>query len=63
MKTSTAFALFIVGLVVTMLGVGGVEASMDNLQLLQALAVSCVGLAVMYCGTLAMNVSNYYDAE
>jgi len=42
----------IVGLVITMLGTGGVENSITNTELLQALAVAVTGLGAMYAGTL-----------
>jgi hypothetical protein len=61
MKTSTAFAVFILGLIMTMFGVGGVENSIATVDLLSSLAVSCVGLAIMYAATTAMQVSSYYD--
>jgi uncharacterized membrane protein len=44
--------VFIVGLVITMLGTGGVENSLTNLELVQAVAVAVTGLACMYAGTL-----------
>lgn len=44
--------VFIVGLLVTLLGTGGVENSLTNLELLQALAVAVTGLGAMYAGTL-----------
>ena len=47
-----AMFVFVVGLLVTMLGVGGVENSITNTELLQSLAVSVTGLGCMYCGTL-----------
>jgi hypothetical protein len=61
MKTRTAFALFILGLIMTMFGVGGVENSIANADLLSSIAVSCVGLAIMYAATTAMRVADYYD--
>lgn len=61
MKTTTAFALFMLGLILTMFGVGGVENSVTNTELLSAVAVSALGLAIMYCGTIAMRVADYYD--
>ena len=47
-----AMFVFIVGLIVTMLGVGGVESSITNTELLQAVLVAVTGLGCMYCGTL-----------
>lgn len=46
-----AFMLF-TGIVTTMLGVGGVENSLTTVELLQSLAVSVVGLGIMYCTVL-----------
>lgn len=42
----------IVGMIVTMFAVGGVENSITNAELLQAVAVAVTGLACMYAGTL-----------
>ena len=42
----TAFMMF-TGIVTTMLGLGGVEASITNAELLQGVAVSVVGLMIM----------------
>jgi hypothetical protein len=39
-----------------MFGVGGVENSISNVELLQSLAVSVVGLGIMGCGVLAIRV-------
>ena len=61
MKTNTAFGLFIFGLVLTMFGVGGVENSISNGELLSAVAVSALGLGLMYCGTLGVRNGSYYD--
>jgi uncharacterized membrane protein len=47
----TAFMMF-TGIVTTMLGVGGVENSITNTELLQGLAVSLVGLGIMYSTVL-----------
>ena len=43
---------FITGLLVTIMGVGGVEASMDNWGLANGAAVAAVGLLIMWAGTL-----------
>ncbi len=53
-----AMFVFIVGLLVTMLGVGGVENSITNTELLQSLAVAVTGLACMYCGTVMIKRAN-----
>jgi uncharacterized membrane protein len=46
---------FIVGLIVTMGGVGGVETSQTNYELFLSSVVSLVGLALMYVGVMYVN--------
>lgn len=58
MSDKSAFFLFVVGLLMTLGGVGGVETSVDNLALVQATLVAVVGLAVMGCGVLAIKVNS-----
>jgi len=53
------FFFIMLGLVLTMLGVGGVENSMTNVELLQSLAVSAVGLLFMWVATLMMRAQGY----
>jgi len=53
--------LFFMGLILTMFGVGGVENSLTDTELLQALAVSVVGLGIAGAGVLAQRVSDSYD--
>jgi hypothetical protein len=54
MSERSAMFLVFTGLVTTMFGVGGVEHSLTNVELLQSLAVSVVGLGIMGCGVLAI---------
>ncbi len=61
MKTNTAMALFIFGLILTMFGVGGIEQSVEDTALLSGVAVSVLGLALMYVGTLGVRNGSYYD--
>ena len=61
MTTKTAFALFILGLILTAFGVGGIEQSINDSELLASCLVSITGLLIMYVGTAAMKVSEYYD--
>jgi len=56
MTERSAMFLVITGLVMTMLGAGGIENSFETVDLLQSIAVSIVGLAVMGCGVLAIRV-------
>jgi uncharacterized membrane protein len=44
--------LFITGLLLTMAGVGGIEHSITNDELISGLLASAVGLGIMYCGVL-----------
>lgn len=44
--------VFLVGLLVTLLGAGGVEHSVADSELTSALVVAALGLAVMYCGSV-----------
>ena len=48
------FFVFFTGLMTTLFGVGGVENSVTDAQLLNAVLVSAVGLGIMYCATLMM---------
>jgi uncharacterized membrane protein len=52
------FFMFFTGLITTMFGVGGVENSLTDTELLQALAVSVTGLGIMWCSTLMMQQEN-----
>lgn len=61
MKTRTAMILFIFGMILTMFGVGGVEQSVEDTALISSLAVSVLGLLLMYVGTLAVKNGEYYD--
>ena len=61
MKDSTAMGMFVAGLVLVMLGMGGVEGSMDTVGLLQGLIVSIVGLMTMGAGVLAIRVNSSTD--
>ena len=56
MTKDGAMVCFTVGLLITLFGVGGVEQSITNMELLSGVLVSIVGLAVMGCGSLAMRV-------
>jgi hypothetical protein len=61
MKTQTAMAMFVLGLVLTMFGVGGIENSVENTALFSSLAVSAVGLLIMWVGTLGVRTGSSYD--
>jgi hypothetical protein len=61
MTQTAAMFLVFTGLVLTLFGVGGVENSLTNTELLTAVAVSVVGLATMWCGVLGLRSAEYYD--
>lgn len=61
MNTRTAGILIILGMILTFGGVGGIETSTTDTDMLGAMIISIVGLLVMYAGTLALRVSSYYD--
>ena len=61
MTSKTAAVLAVLGFLLTAFGVGGVENSITDGELLAALAVSITGLGLMYSGVQALKVSDYYD--
>ncbi len=48
------FFMFFTGLMVTMFGVGGIEQSITDTELLQSIGVSLTGLGITWCSTLMM---------
>jgi len=57
MSERSAMFLVITGLIITMFGAGGIENSIQTVDLLQSIAVAIEGLAVMGCGVLAIKVA------
>jgi hypothetical protein len=55
MNKPSAFFLIIAGLFVTIAGVAGIEASMNDLGLMNAGAVAIVGILVLGCGVLGLS--------
>ena len=56
MKTIEINFLLIVGLLMTMGGVGTIDISQTDMEMMSGLVVSILGLLVMYSGLLAMKV-------
>jgi hypothetical protein len=56
MKTIEINFILFVGLVMTMGGVGTIEISQTDMEMMSGLVVSILGLLVMYSGLLAMKV-------
>ena len=52
MRYTLGFATFFLGLITVLNGVGGVDASTNNLELLISTIIALVGIAVMALGTL-----------
>ena len=48
------FFVFFTGLMTTLFGVGGVENSVTDAELITALVVAVVGLLIMWAGTLLL---------
>jgi hypothetical protein len=56
-----AMIVFVAGLILTLGGVGGVENSMDNEQLIGSLLIAVLGLLAMYAGSLGFRNSKFYE--
>jgi uncharacterized membrane protein len=54
MSRTTAFFVMFAGIIVTVAGVGGIEASMDDQGLMSAFAVSIVGGLISGCGVAGL---------
>jgi hypothetical protein len=61
MNKDTAMIIFTLGFLMTFGGVGGVETSVTDAEFITSLVVSCLGLLVMWAGSLGLRVSHYYD--
>jgi uncharacterized membrane protein len=60
MTSKQSMFVLIVGLIMTMGAVGGIEMATDE-QLLSCMMFAIVGLLTMLCGTLGMKTAAYYD--
>jgi hypothetical protein len=56
MTKDGAYFLMFVGFLITFGGVGSIELSVTDKELMGAMLISIVGLATMYCGMLATRV-------
>jgi uncharacterized membrane protein YgdD (TMEM256/DUF423 family) len=61
MTSRTAGILGFLGFLLTAFGVGGIENSINDGELLGSMLVSITGLAIMYCAVAALKVADYYD--
>jgi hypothetical protein len=61
MTTKQAMFVFIVGLIMTLGAVGGVEVSVTNEDMMSAMIFAIIGLLTMYCGMLGLNRAHLFD--
>ena len=53
--------VFIVGMLMTMGAVGGIEVSETNTDMMSSMVIAIVGLLTMFCGTLGLNRAHMFD--
>jgi hypothetical protein len=61
MTTKSAMFVFIVGFLMTLGAVGGIEVSENNTDMMSSMVIAIVGLLTMYCGTLGLNRAHLFE--
>jgi hypothetical protein len=61
MGKNSAFFLIIAGLIITLGGVGGIENSVNDEQMLSSAIFAILGLLTMYAGLLGIRNADFYD--
>ena len=61
MTTKNAMFVFIVGFIMTLGAVGGIEVSTSNDDMMSAMIFAIIGLLTMLCGMLGLKGAAYYD--
>ena len=61
MTTRSAMFVFIVGFIMTLGAVGGIEVSETNTDMMSSMVIAIVGLLTMFCGTLGLNRAHMFD--
>ena len=61
MTTKSAMFVFIVGLLMTMGAVGGIEVSVTNEDMMSSMVIAIVGLLTMMCGVFGLNRAVLFD--
>ena len=61
MTTKGAMFVFIAGLILTLGGLGGVEHSITNDDLVGSMLLAILGLLAMYAGTLGFRNAHMFD--
>ena len=61
MTTKSAMFVFIVGFIMTLGAVGGIEVSETNTDMMSSMVIAIIGLLTMFCGTLGLNRAHMFD--
>jgi hypothetical protein len=61
MTTKGATFVFIVGFMMTLGAVGGIEVSVTNEDMMSSMVIAIVGLFTMYCGMLGLRRAHMFD--
>ncbi len=61
MTTKNAMFVFIVGFIMTLGAVGGIEVSETNTDMMSSMVIAIVGLLTMYAGTLGFRNAHLFD--
>ena len=61
MGKNSAIFLIIAGLIITMGGLGGIETSINDEQMLSSAVFAILGLLTMYAGLLGIRNADFYD--
>ena len=61
MTTKQAMFVFIVGFIMTLGAVGGIEVSTTNEDMMSAMIFAIIGLLTMLCGVLGLNRAHLFD--
>jgi hypothetical protein len=61
MTTKGATFVFIVGFMMTLGAVGGIEVSENNTDMMSSMVIAIVGLFTMYCGMLGLRRAHMFD--
>ena len=61
MTTRSAMFVFIVGFIMTLGAVGGIEVSETSTDMMSSMVIAILGLLTMFCGTLGLNRAHMFD--
>lgn len=61
MTSIGAMTVFLAGFILTLGGVGGIEHSVNDSDMMSAAVVAILGLLAMYAGMLGLRGAAYYD--